>query len=54
MSWVQSQVRDPACREILFDLDTARRTLFQREGKSREFDLLSKSLANLMRLWAEV
>ena len=30
------------------------RTLFQREGKSREFDLLSKSLANLLRLWAEV
>ena len=54
VSWVQSQVRDPACREILFDLDTARRTLFQREGKSREFDLLSKSLANLLRLWAEV
>jgi PKHD-type hydroxylase len=54
VSWVQSQVRDPGCREILFDLDTARRTLFQREGKSREFDLLSKSLANLLRLWAEL
>ena len=54
VSWVQSQVRDPGGREILFDLDTARRTLFQREGKTREFDLLSKSLANLLRLWAEV
>jgi PKHD-type hydroxylase len=54
VSWVQSQVRDPARREILFDLDTARRTLFEREGKSREFDLLSKSLANLLRMWAEV
>ena len=54
VSWVQSQVRDPGCREILFDLDTARRTLFQREGKSRKFDLLSKSLANLLRLWAEL
>lgn len=54
VSWIQSQVRDPGCREILFDLDTARRTLFQREGKTREFDLLSKSLANLLRLWAEV
>ncbi len=54
VSWVQSQIRDPGCREILFDLDTARRTLFQREGKSREFDLLSKSLANLLRLWAEL
>jgi PKHD-type hydroxylase len=54
VSWVQSQVRDPAQREILFDLDTARRALFEREGKSREFDLLSKSLANLLRMWAEV
>ncbi len=54
VSWVQSQVRDPGCREVLFDLDTARRLLFQREGKSREFDLLSKSVANLLRLWAEI
>lgn len=54
VSWVQSQVRDPARRELLFDLDTARRALFEREGKSREFDLLSKSLANLMRMWVEM
>lgn len=54
VSWVQSQVRDPARRELLFDLDTARRTLFEREGKSGEFDLISKSLANLLRMWAEV
>jgi PKHD-type hydroxylase len=54
VSWVQSQVRDPARREILFDLDTARRTLFEAQGKSREFDLISKSLANLLRMWAEV
>jgi PKHD-type hydroxylase len=54
VSWVQSQVREAERREILLDLDTARRTLFQREGKSREFDLLSKSLANLLRMWAEV
>jgi PKHD-type hydroxylase len=38
---------------LLFDLDTARRQLFAREGKSAEFDLMSKSLANLIRMWAE-
>ncbi|SHF38161.1 PKHD-type hydroxylase [Modicisalibacter ilicicola DSM 19980] len=54
IGWVQSQVRDPGAREILFDLDTARRQLFEREGKSREFDLISKSLANLQRLWIEI
>jgi PKHD-type hydroxylase len=46
-------VRDPARRELLFDLDTARRRLFAREGKSAEFDLMSKSFANLLRMWAE-
>jgi PKHD-type hydroxylase len=53
VSWAQSLVRSPEHREILFDLDTARRTLFQREGKSREFDLMSKTQANLMRMWSE-
>jgi len=53
VSWAQSLVRGPEQREILFDLDTARRTLFQREGKSREFDLMSKTQANLLRMWAE-
>ncbi|NIR29851.1 MAG: Fe2+-dependent dioxygenase [Gammaproteobacteria bacterium] len=54
VAWVQSLVRDPARRELLFDLDTVRRTLYEREGKSTEFDLLSKSVANLMRMWADV
>ena len=53
VSWAQSLVRDPQHREMLFDLDTARRSLFQREGKSREFDLISKTHANLLRMWAE-
>jgi PKHD-type hydroxylase len=53
VSWAESLVRDPAKREMLFDLDTSRRGLFQREGKSREFDLISKTHANLLRMWAE-
>ncbi|NIR61943.1 MAG: PKHD-type hydroxylase, partial [Gammaproteobacteria bacterium] len=54
VGWVQSQVRDPARREILFDLDTARRQLFDAHGKTGQFDAVSKSLANLLRMWAEV
>jgi PKHD-type hydroxylase len=54
IGWIQSTIRDPARREVLFDLDTARRQLFEREGKSAEFDLLSKSLANLQRFWSEI
>jgi len=53
VGWAQSLVRRAESREILFDLDTARRTLFAREGKSAEFDLLSKCLSNLLREWAE-
>ena len=53
VGWARSFIRDPARRELLFDLDTARRQLFAREGKSAEFDLLSKSFANLMRMWVE-
>lgn len=53
VGWVQSLIRDPAKREILFDLDTARRSIFQQSGKTIEFDLISKSHANLLRRWAE-
>jgi len=51
--WSRSFVRDAAQRELLFDLDTARRTIFARDGKSAEFDLISKSLANLLRMWVD-
>jgi PKHD-type hydroxylase len=53
VGWVRSFIRDPAKRELLFDLDTARRDLFSREGKSAAFDLMSKSLSNLLRMWVE-
>lgn len=52
-SWLQSHVRDPARRETLFDLDSARRAMFETGGKSREFDLVSKAYSNLLRMWAE-
>jgi PKHD-type hydroxylase len=54
VSWVQSLVRDPQEREILFDLDTARRAIFQQYGKTAAFDLIAKSHANLLRKWADV
>jgi PKHD-type hydroxylase len=53
VGWAQSFVRNAEQREILFDLDTARRAVFHASGKNAEFDLMSKSLANLMRMWAE-
>jgi PKHD-type hydroxylase len=53
VGWARSFIRDPAWRELLFDLDSARRQLFERDGQSAEFELISKSFANLMRMWVE-
>ncbi|MEM9451415.1 MAG: Fe2+-dependent dioxygenase [Cyanobacteria bacterium P01_E01_bin.6] len=53
VGWVHSLIRSEGDREILFDLETARRSLFVQQGKSPEFDLISKSIANLLRKWAE-
>jgi PKHD-type hydroxylase len=52
--WAQSLVRRADRRELLFDLDTARANLFRQHGKTPEFDLLSKSISNLLRDWAEL
>jgi PKHD-type hydroxylase len=54
VGWVQSLVRDPQQRSLLFDLDTVRRSLFEKQGKTLEFDLISKSHSNLLRQWAEL
>lgn len=51
--WVRSLVRDPARRELLFELETARRRLFEREGKSADGDLLARCAANLLRMWCD-
>lgn len=53
VGWARSFIRDAAQRELLFDLDTARRRMFARDGKSADYDLVSKSLANLTRMWAD-
>jgi PKHD-type hydroxylase len=53
VAWVQSLIRDPFKREMLFDLDTVRRSLFHKEGKTSEFDLLSKCHGNLLRQFVE-
>jgi PKHD-type hydroxylase len=54
VTWVQSFVRSASEREILFDLDTARRSIHAQYGRTVEFDLLSKTHANLLRKWVEL
>ncbi len=50
VGWAQSLVRDPARRELLFDLDTARALPPRDPAAAR---LLGRSAANLLRMWAE-
>lgn len=52
--WVQSYVRDAAHRELLFELQRARRGVFAKLGKCEEFDLLSRTSHNLLRTWSDV
>jgi PKHD-type hydroxylase len=51
--WIQSRLRSAEQRELLFELDTARRTVFSQQGKGEIFDLLSRSYTNLLRMWGE-
>ena len=53
VAWVQSQVRDPGARDVLFDLDRARRLAHARDPQGEEFRLLAKTYSSLMRRWAE-
>ncbi|EAQ74594.1 MULTISPECIES: Fe2+-dependent dioxygenase [unclassified Synechococcus] len=53
VGWIQSRVRRADQRELLFELDTARRAIFKRDGKDEVFDLISRSYTNLLRQWGE-
>src|SRR5262245_4354759 len=46
-------IRSSEQREILFDLENARRHLFDLHGKTLAFDQVSKCSANLLRMWAD-
>ena len=51
VGWIESRIRQAEQRELLFELDTARRALFERSGKDEIFDLISRSYSNLLRRW---
>jgi PKHD-type hydroxylase len=53
VGWERSLIRSSEQREILFDLENARRGIFDLHGKTLAFDQLSKCSANLLRMWAD-
>lgn len=54
LTWVQSSVRDPARRHLLFDLEMANQLVTRSDATSQEARLLRKTQAALLRMWAEV
>lgn len=53
VGWIESLLREPQQREICFELYTAMRHEFEQQGKSAQFDVLSKTYNNLLRRWAK-
>ncbi|MDH5189666.1 MAG: Fe2+-dependent dioxygenase [Gammaproteobacteria bacterium] len=54
VTWAQSMVRDPAKREILFDLYHAREKMLVEMAGKEETDQIDRSYVNLVRMWSEL
>lgn len=54
VTWAQSLVRDPARRELLYQLCQAREILLRERPAERETAWVSNSYANLVRMWSDV
>ncbi len=54
VTWVQSAIRDPAKRELLFELNSVREKLLHDSPDTRETALLNRSFVNLVRMWSDV
>ena len=54
VTWLQSTVRDPAKREILYNLSQAREKLIETSPGSDELEQMSNSYVNLVRMWTDI
>ena len=53
VTWVQSNVRDPEMREMLYDLYQVREMLAKADPEGEETALAGKTYTNLLRMWSE-
>ncbi len=53
IGWLQSYVRDPAQRQILYDMNRARQNLRESGADRESVELLVKCYGNLMRIWLD-
>jgi PKHD-type hydroxylase len=54
VTWVQSVVRDPARRELLYGLNLAREKLLARAPDSEETAQVNAAYLNLIRMWSDL
>jgi len=54
LTWVQSYVRDPAQRELLFELNQAREKLLKEAPGAEHTGQVDRSYANLVRMWSDL
>lgn len=54
LTWVQSYVRDPARRELLYELNLARERLLRDSPGSDTAAYVDRSYANLLRMWGDL
>lgn len=53
VTWAQSYVRDPAKRELLYDVYQIREKLAKSDPDGAEADIAFKTYSNLLRMWTE-
>lgn len=54
VTWVQSLVRDPARRELLYELNRVRERLLASAPETEEAVIVNRSYVNLVRMWGDV
>jgi PKHD-type hydroxylase len=54
VTWIQSLVRDPARRELLYELSLARDSLMQSQPESSVTQQVDHSYVNLVRMWSDI
>ncbi len=54
VTWVQSLIRDPVKRELLYELHQARESMLKSLPDSRETQHVDTAYVNLVRMWAEL
>ena len=54
VTWVQSLVRDPAKRELLYELNQAREKMLQTSPDAEATAQVNTAYMNLIRMWGDI